>query len=113
MERAFRELRIPGVAPPVPFAQRFNEAADAWERNTAHVSAGETLVEHPQFQKLLALGSAAVPLALRRLDAGNPLWCLLLERLTGEDPVPEASYGNMAAIREAWLDWARTNGISW
>jgi hypothetical protein len=79
----------------------------------AHHSSSRVRESHPAYQEIIALGPDVVPLLLRDLEENETHWFTALRRITGADPIPHASAGNVPQMKEAWLRWARANGYRW
>jgi hypothetical protein len=84
--------------------------SSAWEKGTAHHSAFSQIKLHPAYQRILEFGFAAVPFILARMQKGDGRWFDALETITGENPVPPASRGDLRAMIDAWLEWGRDEG---
>jgi hypothetical protein len=50
-------------------------------------------------------------LLLRDLEREPAHWFEALQAITGEDPVRREQWGNIPAMRAAWLAWARQKGL--
>ena len=48
--------------------ERFESLAKQWKADTALLSSATALVSHPAYQRIIALGSAVVPLLLCDLE---------------------------------------------
>ena len=105
----------PGEAPPVAREpdHRFAELASRWKADVAHLSSIEEMILHPAYQQIIGLGPAALPLILRELEGEPDFWFAALRALTGEDPVKPEQRGRIAEMTDAWLRWARENGLEW
>ena len=68
---------------------------------------------HPAYQKIIGMGPRVIPLILAEIEHRPDHWFWALHSLTGVDPVPRESQGNLAKMAAAWLDWARTRGYRW
>ena len=90
---------------------RFQQLAERWLSETAHVSSTNDLVGHPAFQEIVGLGPAVIPLLLRELERQSGHWHRALRRVTGIDPGVEP--GNVAQARTAWLRWGKEQGYQW
>ncbi len=87
--------------------------ADEWERTRPRGVDVTAMAEHPAYQRIVKLGIPAVPWLLARLERRPNHWFLALSAITGADPVPVESQGNMKAMTDAWLKWGRENGYRW
>lgn len=87
----------------------FEDLADKWELETAFESVVTRQAMHPAYQRIIGLGSPAVPLILRRLQREPRQWFWALTAITGEDPAKEILSPGAAA--EAWLRWGWDRGL--
>jgi guanylate kinase len=94
---------------PVPSGTRarFEQLADAWEHETKFLSNVETIISHPAYVEIIAMGQPAVALILDRLARRRGHWFWALREITGADPVPPTDDGDMVRMSEAWLAWGR------
>ena len=92
---------------------RFLELAGEWKNSTGHLSSISQKVKHPAYQSIIALGEPVVPLILGELESAPNDWFPALSKITGANPVPEASYGVVNEMAEAWLRWGRSLGYVW
>ena len=91
----------------------FSEWADRWKRETAHMSSIDAMVRHEDYQRIIALGEAAVGPILRDLrDNGPNHWFPALCEITGASPVPRDESGNMHQMTVRWLMWGAVHGYS-
>lgn len=90
--------------------RKFNALADEWEADTRFESMVLNMVTHPAYQQIIGIGPDAVPLILHRLSQRLDHWFWALRAVTGEDPAPEESRGNLEAMAQAWLEWGREQG---
>jgi hypothetical protein len=93
--------------------ERFQRLAAAWHREADYRSSMEESDAHPAYQEIIRLGPDAVPLLLRDLAENHTHWFAALEALTGARPVPASAAGNIPAMADAWLRWAKDNGYQW
>jgi hypothetical protein len=106
----------PSASPPpmLPdLEQQFLRLVEIWRKATQYTSSMSDLVNHPAYQQIIGLGQPAIPLLLRELERDPDYWFAALRALTGVDPVPAASRGNLARMAEAWLAWGRQEGYRW
>lgn len=90
----------------------FRTLREAWRTETRFASSASALVSNRSYLRIIALGLEVVPLLLKDLAAGPEHWSAALQALTGENPVPAESAGDLEAQRQAWLAWGRANGYS-
>lgn len=93
--------------------QRFRELASQWKRERGPHSSSARLAEHAAYQAIIAMGPGVVPLLLRELEHQPDHWFRALAALTGADPVPPDSRGNLREMADAWLGWGRAQGYQW
>ncbi len=87
----------------------FEDLADRWETETALESIVVKKAMHPTYQRIIGMGSPAVPLILRRLGREPRQWFWALTAITGEDPARGET--TLAGASEAWLRWGRERGL--
>lgn len=91
--------------------QRFKRLAKTWKAETELVSKVTQRILHPAYQKIIGMGTAAIPLILKDLaDNGPDDWFWALTAITEHNPITKKVAGNMAAMTEAWLQWGRKAG---
>lgn len=88
----------------------FERLADEWERERPRGVDIEQMTSHPAYRQIIDMGMPAVPWLLRRLEQRPGHWFTALNRITGAQPVPPKSQGNLKAMAEAWLNWGTQNG---
>ncbi len=69
----------------------------------------------PAYQRIIGMGTDAVPFILQELryelEKGEPYdWFLALWAITGENPVPVESRGKVKEMAKAWLEWGFREG---
>jgi hypothetical protein len=104
---------MPAVPLSETIEQRFRRLEAKWQADTAHLSSTSKIVNHPAFQEIIGLGAAVVPFMLRDMEERPRLWVWALPKITGVDPVPERDRASIARMSEAWLAWAKENGLQW
>jgi len=57
------------------------------------------------------MGPKAVPLIFAELQHEPDHWFWALEAITGENPVPKRSVGDIEASARAWVEWGRRSGL--
>jgi len=91
----------------------FERLADAWEADTQHFSSTTQLVLHPNYQRIIGMGPAILPLLFARLRHRPHQWFWALRAITGQDPVRPENVGNLEAMANDWMAWARGHGLAW
>jgi hypothetical protein len=94
-------------------ATRFRDLADRWQAEVAHHSSIDRIAMHPAYQQIIGMGAQALPFIFRELQHRPGHWFWALRAITGVDPVPPAHRGRIPKMAEAWLTWARQQGIRW
>lgn len=67
--------------------------------------------DNAAYQKIIAMGAAAIPLLLAELKRAPDDWFLALHAITGSDPVPKRIRGDVGKMAVAWLRWGRKQGF--
>lgn len=93
-------------------AARFLVLSGQWKASTALTSSSSAMIAHPAYQAIIALGLVTVPLILRDLERSSAHWFEALQAITGADPVAEQNWGDISAMRDAWLIWGRQQGLA-
>lgn len=94
--------------------REFERLADEWERETRGVSSPSIKFSNPKYQRIIAMGESAIPLILTRMQASPGSWFEALKAIAriddGNDPVPQAHWGDLAAMTDDWIRWGMDNG---
>lgn len=88
----------------------FRALAALWRRDTMNISSTSRMALHPAYQRIIGMGSVAVPLILRELQERPDWWFWALRAITGVDPVPSGCRGSLHSAAAAWLEWGRGHG---
>lgn len=86
---------------------RFDRLAARWRDETALTSSTTRIVSHPAYLEIVGMGQEALPLIFEDLRKGPEHWAPALTAITGVQPITAAQAGDMQAIADAWLAWAR------
>jgi hypothetical protein len=89
----------------------FSALASIWRAETAFSSSSHELVLHWAYQRIIALGPAAIAPILRELQQSPDHWGWALRAITGENPVPADAAGDVGAAALAWIQWGRERGV--
>ena len=90
--------------------ETFERLADEWERNRPRGVDIAQMTRHPAYQRIIAIGTPAVPWLLQRLATKPDHWFVALSAITGARPVPPESRGRVKEMTKAWLDWGLQQG---
>ena len=88
----------------------FRELAEKWRKETSLTSSVQDMVINQHYQRIIGLGSQAVPLILRELQRSPDHWFWALAAITGENPIVESDEGNLKKMTEAWLKLGKERG---
>src|SRR5207244_10748962 len=97
--------------PPDEVRRRFQRLAKKWREETAHLSSTVRMSQHPAYREIVAMNWDVVPLLLAELQRRPDFWFAALREITGEEPVPAESAGNLKAMARAWVEWGRAKGL--
>jgi len=87
----------------------FQERACRWRKETDGRSVKKH--RHPDYVAIIDAGPEMVPLILEELRDHGGHWFVALSELTGECPIPTEYAGNIAKMRECWLNWGKKRGL--
>ena len=90
------------------FVAKFDRHAAAWE-GAMFLFLSE-MFQDEDYQAIIEMGPAVVPLILRRLEAKPHWWMPALIRLTGVDPSERRHLGDLMEERRVWLEWGKQQG---
>ena len=93
--------------------KEFERLIEDWEEQRPRGVDVSEMVMHPTYQRIIGVGPRVVPLLLAELQRKSGHWFWALHAITGANPVPEDSQGNLRAMAEAWLEWGRQRGYRW
>lgn len=91
----------------------FRSLSGEWLAETRFQSSLTRITSHQAYMAIIELGYPVVPFVLRELELRPTHWFAALREITGVDPVRPSERGNVKAMAEAWLRWAKETGISW
>jgi hypothetical protein len=63
------------------------------------------------YQKIIGMGSEAIPLILEELQRDPDQWFWALEAITDENPVPAEAAGKVRLMAQAWIEWGKQRGL--
>lgn len=93
----------------------FDKLVQDWHKERAGMSSPTDMFNCEAYKEILALGHRAQNLIFKRMknESDQPdFWFDALEKFNqGFSPVNEEDYGDMKAISNAWLNWAKRYGL--
>jgi len=97
-----------------PIHVSFRKLVARWkaEMRSSSSSSARDMFASEHYQRIIGMGSPAVPLLLAEMDSSPDHWDWALEMITGENPVPQAAEGKLKAIAKAWIDWGRARRLA-
>ncbi len=99
------------VTTTIPNEFKFQTLLSQWHDEAGYTSSITKIVMCPSYQKIIGMGSDAIPLILRQMESEGDdpdHWSWALRSITGENPIPNEAAGDTVKIAEAWLSWGRT-----
>ncbi|HEY4330050.1 MAG TPA: hypothetical protein VGN88_09975 [Phycisphaerae bacterium] len=90
--------------------KEFSRLVQQWRRERGPGSSMTKIIMHPAYQRIIGMGPAALPLIIDDLRCSPDFWHWALHSITGEQPVPKEHAGNVKAIAEDWINWAKSKG---
>jgi hypothetical protein len=87
----------------------FNALAEWWHEATDALSPPSRKVNHRAYQKIIALGTPALPLILEELRDRGGYWFFALEQIAGSRPDEEM--GSFEAARVALAHMGHQRGL--
>jgi hypothetical protein len=91
----------------------FNKLSGQWEQERPRGSDVLEMIMHPSYQRIIGMGHDVVPLLLKELDRKPEHWFWALHAITGADPVPPESQGNLKQMAASWVTWGKQQGYKW
>jgi len=92
--------------------ERFSLLRDEWKAKSKYISNTAQMSILWPYQQIIGMGLDAVPYILAELKRESDHWFWALEAITGENPVPPDSLGDVDASAQAWIDWGRGKGLT-
>lgn len=92
-------------------SEKFGRLKEAWLQETMFSSSLSDITCNDSYHAIIGMGEAALPLILADLQEQPRHWFSALRAITGFDPVDPEEAGDLQAMTDAWLEWARDTGI--
>ena len=104
-----QELLIPPEA--TNLRNEFDRLKEEWINERPQGSDIAEMVIHPAYQRIIGMGPNVLPLILRELEQQPGHWFWALHAISGANPVPKDSEGDLGKMTNAWLHWGREMGL--
>ncbi len=101
---------VPSARIEAGIRERFRQLADEWKEQSRALSNTAQMAMLKPYQRIIGLGTPAVPLILEELQREPDQWFWALESITEQDPVPAEARGKVRLMAQAWIDWGRQHG---
>jgi len=82
---------------------RFHRLRSQWKEQSRYLSNTAQMSILGPYQRIIGMGTAALPLILDELRREPDHWFWALESITEENPVPPADAGRVQAMAAAWI----------
>src|SRR5207244_11589864 len=92
---------IPSPTEPAEIQDRFRRLATVWKSRSRYLSNPAQAAMLPEYQHIIGMGFAAVPLILEELRQEPAQWFWALTAITEENPVPAESAGNTEQMAQS------------
>ena len=89
---------------------RFQRLRSQWKEQSRYLSNTAPVSMLGPYQRIIGMGTAAVPLILEELRREPDHWFWALESITEENPVPPEDSGRVKAMTAAWIRWGVERG---
>jgi len=89
----------------------FMNHASKWLTETEFLSSVHETVLHPSYQRIIGMGTDALPLIFEELRKKPGHWFWALHAITGAEPVPDQDKGRVKKMAEHWINWGKEEGI--
>jgi hypothetical protein len=87
----------------------FSALAKQWRQETGFHSSLSRKFNHPAYQRIMAMGPAALPLILKDLEGNSGHWFYALRYIAGYDVAIGTT--DVESARSKWLDWGHLNNF--
>ena len=91
--------------------ERFEQLRDDWKAQSLYLSNTAQMAILWPYQQIIGMGPAVLPLILAELERETDHWFWALEAISGENPVPADTAGDVGKSMEAWVGWGRRKGL--
>ena len=89
---------------------RFQRLRSPWKEQSRYLSNTAQMSMLGPYQRIIGMGTAAVPLILEELRREPDYWFWALESITEANPVAAEDAGRVQAMTAAWIRWGIERG---
>lgn len=93
----------------VPTREEFDRLVKQWKLETRAQSSLSKIYTHPAYQRIIGMGTPAVPWVLEDLENFPTRWFYALKCMVGSDVADSDT--TFEEAREQWLAWGRQHGL--
>jgi hypothetical protein len=97
--------------PSADLRNRFQRLAADWKQRSRHLSNTAQMAMLASYQRIIGMGTDALPMILEELERDPDQWFWALEAITDEDPVPPEAKGKVVQMAQAWIGWGKQRGL--
>lgn len=90
--------------------QKFNNLAATWKHDTQLESSASELLLNDAYQKIIGMGTDALPYIFQDLKSEPNHWFWALKSITGYDPLKPRQMGDLDEMTKEWLKWGSSKG---
>ena len=111
-----RGLRRPVPTEPEAVRLRFEELKVRWKKETSILSSITSIVAHPAYREIIALGMPVLPYILDEMERRPGWWFDAIMEITDIDPLEHQQHrqeelaGNLDRLTKAYLEFAEERG---
>lgn len=87
--------------------KRFECLFEQWQSETMFVSSVTDIIMNDSYLGIIGMGKDALPFIFASMKTELNFWFPALRAITQANPVPETHRGDMKAMTDDWLKWAR------
>ena len=90
-------------------AAMFKALLDWWSNDPSVMSSSSLTVRtsHEAYKTIVDIGEPMVPYILEDMKSNLRHWHSALKKITGCDPITDSIRGNIRAMSDCWLEWAK------
>lgn len=88
-------------------SEKFQRLSKQWIAETQSSSSLDEVTTHRAYRQIINMGKSVVSFILKDLETEPKPWFVALRKITGADPIPPQSAGNLRKMTAVWLEWGR------